>query len=169
VISYVVHLLRSIKIGPVLVALLLFVCSPVYSQRRDVCPTKVEDRELVEAVFRYQLEQSVKEKKWNVFYLAFGWYASDEDEACVDRWVDAFPDHSPPVKKFAKNQFDDERIREEKGLVLGVAEIKRKTETEAEVEGYIFILPGEAQGYSYSLTRENGKWIVKGRKGTWTA
>ena len=158
-----------INIRPVVVVLLLFVCSPVYSQRRDVCPTKVEDRELVEAVFRYQLEQSVKEKKWNVFYLAFGWYASDEDEACVDRWVDAFPDHSPPVKKFVKNQFDAERIRQEKGLVLGVAEIKQKSETEAEVEGYIFVTPGEAQGYSYSLARENGKWIVKGSKGTWTA
>jgi len=163
------HLQRLIKIGPGVIALLLLVCSPVYSQRRDVCPTKVEDMELVEAVFRYQLELSVKEKRWNVFYLAFGWNPSEEGEACIERWVDAFPDHSPLVKKFAKNQFDVERIRDEKGLVLGVAEIKQKTETEAEVEGYIFVTPGEAQGYSYSLTRENGKWIVKGRKGTWTA
>ena len=103
------------------------------------------------------------------FIWPFGWNPSDEDEACVERWVDAFRDHSPPVKRFARNQFDAERIRQEKGLVLGVAEIKRKTETDAEVEGYIFVTPGEAQGYSYSLTRENGKWIVKGSKGTWTA
>ena len=168
-ISNIVHLQRLIKNGLVVVVLLLLVCSHVYSQRSDVCPTKVEDRELVEAVFRYQLERSVKEKRWNVFYLAFGWDAPDEADACVQGWVDAFTDHSPSVKKFAKNQFDAERIRQEKGLVLVVAEIKRKTETEADVEGYIFVMPGEAQGYSYSLTRENGKWTVKGRKGTWTA
>ena len=168
-ISNVVHLQRLIKIGPFVVAILLLVCSPVYCQRRDVCPTKVEDRELVEAVFRYQLERSVKEKRWNVFYLAFGWNPSEEGEACVERWMDAFPDHSPRVKKFVKNQFDAEGISQEKGLVLGVAEIRQKSETAAEVEGYIFVTPGEAQGYSYSLARENGKWIVKGSKGTWTA
>ena len=156
-----------IKIGPVTIAILLLICSPVYGQGRDVCPTKVEDRELVEAVFRYQLERSVKEKRWNVFYLAFGWTKVDEE--CVDAWVDAFSDHAPPVKKFIENKFDAERNRQEKGLVLGVGGIKRTTETEAEVEGYIFVVPGEAQGYSYSLTRENGKWIVKGSKSTWTA
>ncbi len=51
----------------------------------------------------------------------------------------------------------------------GVAEVKRKTETEAEVEGYSFVVPGEAQGFRYSLRRENGKWIVKSSKGTWIA
>jgi len=166
-ISNVAHLQRLIKTGPIVVAILLLVCPSFYSQRRDVCPTKVEDRELVEAVFRYQLERSVKEKRWNVFYLAFGGYPFDEE--CVDAWINAFSDHAPPVKKFKTSQFDLERIRQEKGLVLGVERIKRTTETEAEVEGYTFVTAMEAQGYSYFLTRENGKWIVKGSKGTWTA
>jgi hypothetical protein len=51
--------------------------------------------------------------------------------------------------------------------VLGVAEVKRKTEMEAEVEGYSFVVPGEARGFRYNLIRENGKWIVKISKGTW--
>ena len=119
--------------------------------------------------FANQLQQSVTEKRWNLFYLAFGWDPSEESEACVERWVDTFNDHAPPVKKFIKNGFDAERINKEKGPLLGVAEIKRKTETEAGVEGYIFVVPGEAQGYSYFLMRENGKWIVKASKGTWIA
>jgi hypothetical protein len=84
-------------------------------------------------------------------------------------WVKGLGDHIPPVRVFKKSEFDGRRIRQEQGLVLGVAEVKRKTETEAEVEGYSFVVPGEAKGFRCSLALENGKWIVKSCKGTWTA
>jgi hypothetical protein len=119
---------------------------------------------LVETVFRYQLEQSSletilsrslqPEQKWHVFYLAFGLNASGED--CLEGSLDSFRDHDPPVRKFIRREFDVERIQKEKGLVLGISEIKRTSETEAEVEGYSFVVPGEAHGRRYHLVRENG-------------
>lgn len=146
---------------------LVLAWSSVEGQRRDICPSSVDDTQIVEAVYRYQLQESVKEKRWNLFYIAFG--SPEIDEACSERWADLFKDHTPPVKKFARNGFEAERMKKENGLVLGVGSIKRKSEIDAEVEGYIFVVPGEAQGYSYFLIRENGKWIVKASKGAWTA
>lgn len=138
------------------------------SAAREECPATSEEAEIVEAVYRYQFRQHSLNRDWNVFYLAFGWLGDSGGEKCVDARVDAFRDHAPPVRKFRRDEYDAERIRKERGLVVGVAEIK-KTDTEAEVEGFSFALPGEAQGYRYYLVRENGRWIVKSSKTTWTA
>ncbi len=159
------------KICVIVIGTLVLTCAfpvgRVIGQSREVCPRSSNDNGLIEAVFRYQLDQHAQQKRWKVFYLAYGW--SPGDDECVQAWVKAFSDHTPPVLKFKKSEYDVERIKEEHGLVLGVAEVKRKTETEAEVEGYSFVEPGEAQGFRYSLIRENGKWIVKSSKGTWIA
>jgi hypothetical protein len=124
-----------------------------------------KDREIVDAVFSYQLEQYSKENRWNVFYLALG----HEADPAADESVETFSKHRPPVKKFIKAEYDATRIQQEKGLVLGVMNITNRTDRGSEVEGYIFVLPGEAKGFRYNLIRENGKWIVKSSQATWIA
>jgi hypothetical protein len=158
------------KVSFILLATLSLTCvflvGLVGGQSRETCLSS-NDYELVEAVFRYQLDQHTQQKKWKLFYLAYG--LSPDDDECVQVWVKTFSHHNPPVLKFKKSEFDVERIKEEHGLVLGVAGVKRKTETEAEVEGYSFVVPGEAQGFRFSLIRENGQWFVKSSKGMWIA
>ena len=129
-------------------------------------PDETIDIEIVEAVFRYQLQHYSQENRSNVFYLAFG--KADPGPA-PDETVEAFSKHTPPVKKFIRSQYDVTRIKEERGLVLGIAEIKKRNNAPVEVEGYSFVVPGEAQGFLFHLIRENGKWLVKSRKATWTA
>jgi hypothetical protein len=129
-------------------------------------PRVPEDLEIVEEVFRYQLQHYSQEKRWNVFYLAFG--LTDPGPA-PDETLEAFSKHIPPVKKFIKNEYDVTRIVQEKGIVLGVGKIKKNDNATVEVEGYTFVVPGEAQGFLFHLIRENGKWLVKSRKATWTA
>jgi hypothetical protein len=124
-----------------------------------------EDDDIAAAVFRYQLQQRSQQSNWNVFYLALGWDPFSVSDECVK----VFSEHAPPVRKFIKSEYDAAQIRKEKGLVLGVSEIKKKSETEAEVEGYLFVVPGEAEGFRFSLIRENGKWLVKSSRATWVA
>ena len=158
------------KICAIVIGTLVLTCAfpvgRVIAQSREACPSS-NDNDLVEAVFRYQLDQHAQQKRWKVFYLAYG--LPTEDDECVQAWVKAFSNHTPPVMIFKKSEFDVERIKEEHGLVLGVAGVTRKTEAEAEVEGYSFVVPGEAQGFRYNLIVESGKWIVKSCKATWTA
>ena len=137
----------------------------ICSQTPVITPASVEEKAIAVAFFRYQLQQRSVERKWKVFYLAWGVDPATAPEKCVN----AFRDHTPAVKKFIKSEYDDEEIKNEGGLVLGVAAIKQSTETEAAVEGYSFRLPYEAQGYRCQLARENGKWLVKSCKATWIA
>ena len=153
---------------PMKLATLALICAvaPAVSSAQTANSRVPEDLEIVEAVFRYQLQHYSQEKRWNVFYLALG--LTDPGPAS-DETLEAFSKHTPRVKKFIKSEFDIARIMQEKGLVLGVSEIKKKDFDTAEVEGYTFVVPGEAQGYLFQLIRENGKWVVKSRKGNWTA
>jgi len=163
--------LRGIQIRVVVVITFTCVCATGVKisngHSSEGCPISPEDNELVEAVFRFQLEHHNQKRRWKVFYLAIGLDPSDEE--CVEHWVTALRDNPLPVRRFIRKEYDAERIQKESGFVLGVAEVKRKSETEAEVEGYTFIIPGEAQGYRYYLVRENEKWVVKTSKGTWIA
>ena len=137
----------------------------IYSQTPVITPASVEEKAIAVAFFRYQLQQRSVERKWKVFYLAWG----VDPLAAPEEGVNAFEDHTPAVKKFIKSEYDEEKIKKEGGLVLGVAEIKQSTETEAAVEGYSFRLAYEAQGYRCQLARENGKWLVRSCKATWIA
>jgi len=122
----------------------------------------IQDDQILEAVYRFQLQQYTQERRWNVFYLAAGL----EGGSASNKSVDAFNKHIPPVKKFIKSEYDAERLKKERGLVLGIAGITKSTASEAEVEGYIFVVPGEATVFHFSLVRENGEWLVKSSKVT---
>jgi len=72
------------KIRVILLATLSLTCvflvGRVSGQSREACPSS-NDNDLVEAVFRYQLDQHTKQQKWKLFYLAYG--LSPDDDECV--------------------------------------------------------------------------------------
>src|SRR5215510_5819973 len=76
------HMIKKITFVSVSMLLLTGLArwTTVGGQTRDSCPPSA-DNELVEAVFRYQLAESVQAERWEVFYLAFGLNASGEE--CV--------------------------------------------------------------------------------------
>lgn len=125
---------------------------------------KSDVEDITEAVFRYQVQQQSSRGR-KVFYLAIG---LEHPSAPSDDFMGRFKDLSY-VRKFIEKEYDAAQIRKEKGLVLGVGEVKRPSEGEAEAEGYHFVIPGEAEGFQFQVARENGKWVVKSTKATWIA
>ena len=125
---------------------------------------KSEEEDILEAVLRHELRlQATQGRK--VFYLAVGLENPTSPPA---KFMDRFKD-LPLVKKFIAREYNATQIRQEKGIVIGTYKVKRKTESEAEVEMYHFVVPGEAQGFRFRVLRENGKWFVKQVEATWIA
>jgi hypothetical protein len=129
-------------------------------------PNSAEEQDVVEAVFRYELRQHSPGKTWKVFYLAIG---LENPSAPAAEFMTRFREQQPLVKRFVGSEYSSEQMVKEHGLVLGIGGVKWKSATEAEVEGYRFVVPGEAQGFRFEVKREEGEWVVKSSTGTWVA
>jgi len=132
----------------------------------EAIPNAGDEQDVAEAVFRYELRQLSSGNRWKVFYLAIG---LENPSAPSDEFMNRFGGQQPIVKRFIGSEYNSEQIVKEHGLVLGVGGVKWKSKTEAEVDGYRFVVPGEAQGFRFEVKREKDEWIVKSSIATWVA
>lgn len=129
-------------------------------------PQSCEESDAFEAVFRFQMRELSSSGRWKRFYLAFG---ISEPYAPNDEFMKRFDGYKSPVLKFQRGEYNVEQMKKEGGLVIGVYGFKRSHAMEAEVEGYSFLVAGEASGYRCMLSKDGQQWIVKKCKGTWVA
>jgi hypothetical protein len=119
-----------------------------------------------EAVIHYKITQFTKDRKWRKFYLAIG---LTDPHPPNEELMERFAADKASVLAFQKSDYDVERMRTEGGLVLGVYNFKRTGAIESEVEGYDFLVVGEAEGYRCTLSKRGNLWQVKSCQGTWVA
>ncbi|MBI4468077.1 MAG: hypothetical protein HY650_02015 [Acidobacteria bacterium] len=132
------------------------------SQQEDVDRTKAEES-IREAVYRYQFSHntSTQQQAARVFFLTLGGKGDDPSEALMAR----FAGHKPPVKGLSQATFtDDVGVRDNdsggRGILFRIKSIQWLTETEAEVRGGFYEGPQSASDNTYSVKREDGKWVV---------
>ena len=116
-----------------------------------------ERDEIIEAVFRYQIEHHSPARGYRVYYLAVG---GGRLLPPADRFMRRFGGHLLPVKKFVRSAYEPVRLEAEGGIVLGVGSIERVGKRKVKVYGYSFTRFSEGLNWIFDLRREGRVWVV---------
>jgi len=111
-----------------------------------------EEWNICEAVIRYQLNRQINRDTDTVYVEIQG---LNPTAAFLDR-------------------FQEQRVKAgwrfsagDAGVLLFIREIDHHGESTAEVSGGLYRGPRSAAGYTYSLERSEGRWVVSGHKMSW--
>jgi hypothetical protein len=149
---------KVVKVFALAISLLLSSCSVA----RDLVVTHELEEEILEAVFRYQLEHCYTKRSPGVYFL------SRHDQDLSDSFMEKFKGHRPPVRK--RSQMVGDFMDKEsgvQGIILDVEGIKWARRREIEVEGACVAGRLDGHGYLYRVVRERDRWVVHGSQGTW--
>lgn len=131
-----------------------------YFYRSDWC--SVEEDCIVEAVYRYQIENSEGHKPSSLFFLA-----REEGHNPPNEVVQRLKDASYRVKVASNSVNQHTVIRDketgEPGVALTVGKIRWVDKTTVEVDVSAYSGWGDVKAYVYHLVRGNNGWVVKER------
>jgi len=123
-----------------------------------------------EAVFRYQFDHNAsgQQKTAKVFFISVGEKTTDPSDELMRR----FADNKPPVRKASasdsvRGKGIIDKTTGERGLVFRVTGIKWITDIGVEADGGYYESGTSSSGNTYTLKKENGKWIVIKSKMKW--
>ncbi len=151
----------KLKCAWLLAALLFAVASPSGSTTNDI------DRDMAEAIFRYQFEHNGSGQQTNAgaYFIALG--GKDPDDAFVKR----FEGHCPPVKKWSQCSTENMCVTDKEtlkqGVVFSIEEIVATGTDSAEANGGYYENGMSASGNTYYLKRKKGIWVVEKNKTHW--
>lgn len=137
--------------------------SPSLLPSRVVPDRQVQEEDIRESVFRYQIAHWYSNEEAHAFFLSMD--GKDPPQAFVQR----FAGHIPQVKEssrsyFRKSPFPGWLRDKESGLkaaLLSVGAISWLSPNLVEVEGGIYCGGLCGASGSYHLERQSGKWVVK--------
>ncbi|HYW69554.1 MAG TPA: hypothetical protein VE961_00880 [Pyrinomonadaceae bacterium] len=122
--------------------------------------TLADEDDIREAVFRFQFthNNSGQQQNANFYFLSVG-KDKDPDDAFMRR----FDQNSPPVKKRSQAVGNGEVFDKDsgkRGVIFRIARIEQVTEDQALVDGGYFEADLSASGNTYTVERQDHKWMV---------
>ena len=145
------------------VLLLVLFLTPVYAAYAEENPRKGQAANIVEAIFRYQIGKHESE-----FYFLELIDKAGESVDPPSGFMRRFSDVKASMQKRTDVKFvrplnvATDAASGKPGLVLTVSKLKWISDTEVEANGFVFAHGLNAEGYSYTLEKRTGKWIVTG-------
>ena len=145
------------------IALLTFVvgvsAATVWYMNRPTFSRAVEEENIIELVFRHQIEEEGKSEGVAVFFLSRG-----EDTDPSDEFMRRFVD-MPGVRKFSQGNKRGDGVTDkrtgERGVILKVHRIEWISDAEVKVGTGTYAWGMGQSGYVCRVGRDNGRWIVK--------
>ena len=123
--------------------------------------------DIAEAVFRYQFEHNASGVKTN----AAAYFISIKGQDITDAFMKKFEGHQPPVKRASESASKSNGVVDPTtgmpAVVFGIEQIRLMSPEEAIVEGGYFEGGLSSSGNTFTVRRENGKWVVTQDKMNW--
>jgi hypothetical protein len=118
-----------------------------------------EEENIVEVVFRYQMDEENKAEGATIFFLS-----RPKDTDPSDGFMRRF-EGIRGVRRFSQSKKVSDGVRDqatgERGIILDVHRIEWLNEAEVKVGVGTFVWGGGQSGSVCRVVRENGKWAVK--------
>ena len=132
----------------------------VWCLKRPTFSRAVEEENVVELVFRYQIEEESKSEGKAIFFLA---RPADTDPS--DEFMQRFSG-LPGVRKFSQGNKRGDGVTDkktgERGIILDVHRIEWVNDAEVKVGAGTYAWGMGQSGSVCHVVRENGRWAVKG-------
>jgi hypothetical protein len=131
----------------------------VWYLKRQVFTPATEEENVVEVVFRHQIEEESKSEGHTIFFLS-----RPKDTDPSDAFMRRF-DGKRGVRKFSQSKKVSDGVNDketgERGIILDVHRIEWINNSEVKVGVGTYVWSWGQSGSVCRVVRENGKWAVK--------
>jgi hypothetical protein len=150
----------SLRFAMALLALVVAVgVTAVWYLKRPVFSRAAEEENIVEVVFRHQIEEENKAEGHTIFFLS-----RPKDTDPSDGFMHRF-DATRGVRRFSQSKKVSDGVTDketgERGIILDVHRIQWLNSAEVEVGVGTYAWGFGQSGSVCTVLRENGKWTVK--------
>jgi len=139
----------------------LFLYTPKEFRQVDVASYESDATEMLVR----QLVQQVGTNGTAAYFLAFGHRLTPPTDGFLGR----FSGHLPPVKSCTASKVTPtgdivEASSGKLGVLIQIAKIERKSDSELDVEAALSNLPASSNRFIYTVVQRDGRWTIKNRK-----
>ncbi len=129
------------------------------SETSQVSSTLRED-EILETVFRYQIERCYREFPRKVYFLSY------QQTDPTDNLMERFRSYGTLVRKHSERREFYKKHSGDFGILLAIASIDSKNDMVVSVEGYCGLGALEGSSYVYRVQKKGGRWRVRSQRRT---
>lgn len=146
--------------GPMktVVYLMLFCAFALVGRAADEA-RRIQARDVWETVYRYQIKSVGDPNFYKVFFLSL------QGRDPSDEFMKRFVENKLPVRKKSDSRYGKGKGLVDKetggeGTLFQISSFKWVSDTEVEIKGGWYVSPIGAEFRTYTVKKENGKWVV---------